>query len=113
MARQRLVPRFLRASLQRRLILLVVLRVSSWLAGRESVRRILDERRAMARVFAQYLEYVLRQWGRAGRRTSRGGTLQWIVPLVASPLAQRQVGSPRPLVGGGLHSTTGGIRFFG
>ncbi len=70
MAREKLVPRFLRASLQRRLVLLVVLGmvvlvvvlgVSSLLAARTSVRRALEERQATARVSAAYLEYVLRQ----------------------------------------------------
>ncbi|MBI2866228.1 MAG: HAMP domain-containing protein [Chloroflexi bacterium] len=60
----------LRKSLHRRLILLVVLgimvilaglMIAGWLAGRESTNRTLEERREMAGVVAQYLEYVLRQ----------------------------------------------------
>lgn len=64
------MPPFLRASLQRRLILLVVLGmmvivstlgISSWLAVKESMERTLEERRALAHVYAEYLEYVLRE----------------------------------------------------
>ena len=70
MARQKLVPPFLRASLQGRLIALVVLgtvvmlaalAASSWLAVRESIERTLEERRVLARIAADHLAYVLNQ----------------------------------------------------